>query len=59
MCVILLQIHEIIIFDFCELYHEIKKQDIFEWVSWFTQLPSRSINIYQSNELTWVKIYGS
>ena len=28
MCVILLQIHEIIIFDFCELYHEIKKQGI-------------------------------
>ena len=29
MCVILLQIHEIIMFYFCELYHEIIKQEIF------------------------------
>ena len=29
MCVILLQIHEIFMFYFCELYHEIIKQEIF------------------------------
>ena len=28
MCVILLQIHEIFMFYFCELYHEIIKQEI-------------------------------
>ena len=28
MCVIILQIHEVFIFYFCELYHEIIKQDI-------------------------------
>ena len=28
MCVIILQIHEIIMFYFCELYHEIIKQEI-------------------------------
>jgi len=29
MCVILLQIHEKLMFYFCELYHEIIKQEIF------------------------------
>jgi len=28
MCVILLQIQEVFMFYFCELYHEIVKQDI-------------------------------
>ena len=68
MCVVLLQIHEIFMFYFCELYHEIKKQDILRKDGGVTKRASRFIYIIPSTYtgeifglltyLTKVKNYG-
>ena len=48
MCVILLQIHEIIMFYFCELYHEIIKQEILRKGGGATKRASSSVYIIPS-----------
>ena len=48
MCVILLQIHEIFMFYFCELYHEIIKQEILRQGGGTTKRTSSFIYIIPS-----------